>query len=102
VSVRHATPTSHSGDYLFVAAFAPPIASKGEAFAYELKTHSRKGNVKYHLLSGPEGMTILENGKVSWDVPKDAAAGLREVRLRLQDASGREATHSFRIRVDEK
>jgi hypothetical protein len=56
--------------------------------------------VKYRLLSGPEGLAISEGGKVAWDVPKDVAAGVREVRVHLEDASGREAIHSFRVRVE--
>jgi hypothetical protein len=89
-----------AGDYLFVAAFAPPAGCCGEPFRYELAARSKKGGVKYRLLSGPEGLTVSEAGKVSWDVPRDVAAGVREVRVHLEDASGRETIHSFRVRVE--
>jgi hypothetical protein len=49
---------------------------------------------------GPDGMTVSEGGKVEWQLPKDFAEGLREVRVRLRDSSGREATHSFQVRVE--
>jgi S1-C subfamily serine protease len=89
-----------AGDYLFVEAFAPPPCKKGGRFAYELRTRSKRGGVKYQLASGPEGMTVSEGGKVEWDVPKDFAAGVRDVSVRLRDASGREVTHSFQVRVE--
>jgi S1-C subfamily serine protease len=89
-----------SSDYLFVTAFAPPTGAKGKRFVHELPTHSRKGGVKYQIVSGPRGMTVSDRGKVEWDVPNDYAPGLREVRVRLQDASDREVIHSFRVRVE--
>jgi hypothetical protein len=89
-----------SGDYLFVTAFAPPTARKGERFSYELTTRSKKAPVKYEIISGPKGMSISNGGKVAWDVPKDFAEGQSEVRVRLKSASGREAEHAFRVRVE--
>jgi hypothetical protein len=89
-----------SGDYLFVTAFAPPPCRRGSRFVYELRTCSRSGGVKYQLVAAPGGMTVSEGGKVEWDVPKDFAEGVREVRVGLRDAAGRELTHSFRVRVE--
>ena len=55
---------------------------------------------KYQMVSGPEGMTVAEGGKVEWRVPKECPDGVREVRVQLRDAAGREATHSFQVRVE--
>jgi len=89
-----------AGDYLFVTAFAPAAGKKGERFAHELTTRSKEGGVRYEILTGPKGMIVSDRGKVVWDVPKDFAAGVSEVRVRLRSKSGREVVQAFGVRVE--
>ncbi len=88
------------GDYLFVTAFAPPPCKRGHRFVYGLHAWSKKGGVTYQILSAPKGMAVSADGKVEWNVPQDAAEGVREVHLLVQDASARKVNHSFRVRVE--
>jgi len=63
---------------------------------------SRKGGVKVKLESGPPGMTVSGQGRVSWKVPADFAPGEVDVILGIGDASGQETFQTFRLTVREK
>jgi S1-C subfamily serine protease len=89
----------------------PALAERvGHASALLALLSPAKGRPALPIAAGPRRLrsgrprrrvTVFETGKVTWDVPKDAAAGFPEVRVRLQDASGRVVVHSFRVRVDD-
>jgi predicted Zn finger-like uncharacterized protein len=86
-------------DYLIVTSQAPPIASKGQLYQYQLAVKSKKGDVKYRLESGPKGMTVDNSGKVTWAVPRDFADTEADVILTVKDRTGQEAFHTFKIGV---
>ncbi len=81
-------------DYLFVAS-RPPAALFGKPFSYPIEVKSRKGGVKYKLESGPDGMKVAADGKLTWAVPRDAEPA--SVLLTISDASGREVFHNFTL-----
>jgi hypothetical protein len=89
-------------DYLFVTSRPPTAAVKGETYKYAVATKSKKGGVKVTLESGPKGMTVTPAGAVTWDVPKDFADSEVGVILKVADAGGKEAFHSFRLAVRAK
>jgi hypothetical protein len=47
-------------------------------------------------------MTVTPAGAVTWDVPKDFADSEVGVILKVADAGGKEAFHSFRLAVRAK
>ena len=53
----------------------------------------------YKLDSGPKGMTVSDEGTVTWEVPADAAAGDQDVILTIRDKSGQDAFHTFAIKI---
>jgi predicted Zn finger-like uncharacterized protein len=89
-------------DYLVVLSRPPASAVQGQTLNYVPSVKSRKGGVKVKLESGPPGMTVSGQGRVSWKVPADFAPGEVDVILGIGDASGQETFQTFRLTVREK
>jgi predicted Zn-dependent protease with MMP-like domain len=89
-------------DYLLVT--SPPVTSavKGQEYAYPLAVKAKKGGVKYKVESGPEGMKVSPEGRVTWAVPKDFAEAEVNVILTVSDAAGQEVFHTFKIGIKDK
>jgi hypothetical protein len=85
-------------DYLVVLS-RPPAARVGQPFNYRLDLRSKKGGVKVKLETGPAGLTVTPDGRVSWAVPPRFAEPETEVLLTITDASGQEIAHTFTIAV---
>jgi hypothetical protein len=86
-------------DYLLVTSRPPQAARRGAEFAYQVEVKSRRGEVKYALASGPEGMTVSPTGLVRWRVPAGFKGGESTVVLTIRDASGQEVFHTFPVRI---
>jgi hypothetical protein len=86
-------------DYLIVTSRPPATVAAGATFTYLVAAKSNTGGVTVRLDSGPPGMAASAAGVVTWVVPADAPAGDRDVILTVRDAGGREAFHTFTIRV---
>jgi S1-C subfamily serine protease len=83
-------------DYLFVASQVPP-AKAGATFTYRLDIRSKKGGVRVKLESGPKGMQVTPEGLVTWAVPAGYGEPEADVLLTINDASGQEMFHNFKI-----
>jgi hypothetical protein len=88
-------------DYLVVTSRPPGLAVRGDVYSYAIAVKSRKGGSRCQLLTGPEGMTVSEAGRVTWPVPAAAPAGEHPVVVSIRDGSGREVFHSFAVRIRE-
>ena len=60
---------------------------------------SKKGGLRFQLDSGPPGMTVSPEGRVTWNVPRGYEAAEVSVILTVRDAGGQEVLHSFRLQV---
>ncbi len=89
-------------DYLLVTSQPQTTAVKGKSYAYALAVKSKKGGVRYKLESGPDGMKISPDGRLSWDVPASFGEAEVTVIVTVSDASGQEIFHTFRIAVKGK
>jgi hypothetical protein len=86
-----------AGDYLFVDSFPPTTeALPGKPFQYQAHAVSKKGKIKYELQTGPTGMTVSADGKVSWTVPADFT-GNASVIVSVTDSTNQSAYHSFTL-----
>lgn len=82
-------------DYLFVASRPPPVVP-GKRFEYRIDTQAKAGGLRYKLDCGPAGLSVGENGAVTWDVP--AGFGKPEsAAVTVSDKNGREVIHSFEL-----
>jgi hypothetical protein len=87
-------------DYLFVTSTPNPTAVRGETYTYQIESRSNRGDLKYMLSSGPEGMTISPSGTLTWEVPANYdGQDLTAVVVSISDASGQETFHSFTLRI---
>jgi hypothetical protein len=86
-------------DYLFVSSLPATVARAGQRYEYPVTVSSRKGGVTYKLDSGPEGMAIAADGKITWSVPGNPPDGPVGVIVSIKDESGQEIYHTFNIRV---
>lgn len=84
-------------DYLFVTSRPPSEAVRGSTYTYLPSVRSKKGGVKVRLESGPNGMKLTSDGKLTWAVPAGFEDREADVILLVSDASGQEAFHTFKI-----
>jgi hypothetical protein len=89
-------------DYLLVTSQPVSSAVKGLDYAYPLKVKAKKGGVKYKVESGPDGMKVSPEGRVTWAVPKDFAEAEVNIILTVSDAAGQEVFHTFKIGIKDK
>ena len=86
-------------DYLYVTSTPPATASPGSTLAYQVEVKSRRGGVHCTLDSGPEGMTVSDDGKLAWKVPAGQSNDRQGVIITIKDASGQEIMHTFNLAV---
>jgi predicted Zn finger-like uncharacterized protein len=86
-------------DYLYVTSTPVAVAVKGDTYVYPVVVKSKKGGVKIKLESGPDGMKVGADGRITWAVPKDFGQTEADVLLTVGDATGQEIFHSFRVAV---
>jgi hypothetical protein len=86
-------------DYLLITTQPPLTAKRGAVYTYQMMAKSRKADVRYKLDSGPEGMDVSAKGLLEWRVPLDIRDDTRDVIIRIRDAAGQEAFHTFTIRL---
>ena len=63
---------------------------------------SKKGGAKCKLDSGPVGMKVTAEGKLTWDVPKNFAEETVTVIVAVSDSSGKDVFHTFKLAVKDK
>jgi hypothetical protein len=87
-------------DYMVIVSQPPSLAVTGEKFSYQVEARSKKGGLKFELVSGPQGMTMSPAGTVTWTVPATIPeTPSTTVIVSIRDASGQERLHSFPLRV---
>ena len=86
-------------DYLFVASRPVTQAVKGSMYNYAPVVKSKKGGVRLKLDSGPPGMELGSDGRLTWKVPADFADAEALVVVTVTDASGQEVLHTFKVAV---
>lgn len=86
-------------DYLFVASLPSQTAERGESYRYPIRVESRRGDVKYELEGGPDGMAISSEGILTWKPPADFAEREVGVIIQIRDASEQEIFHAYTIRI---
>ncbi len=89
-------------DYLVVTSAAPRQAIRGMIYRYDLTVLSKRGGLRYKVESGPPGMQITPQGRLTWAVPRDFGEANAGVILAVSDAAGQEAFHTFRIAITDK
>ena len=88
-------------DYLIVSSRPQSTFKLGEDFDYAMQVKSKMGGLKYKIESGPKGMTISSDGRVSWKVPLDLDESTSNIVITVNDSSGQEVFHTFTLEVPE-
>src|SRR5262249_22108525 len=86
-------------DYLRIANAPVTEAVKGTTYNYLLAAEARSGPLRACVEAGPKGMTITEDGRLTWEVPADFAATEAPARIVVGRESGKEVAREFRIAV---
>lgn len=82
-------------DFLLVTSRPSLTAPRGKPWAYQVQTLSKAGGVSCTLESGPEGMVITADGRISWTPTQ---AGRREsVIVLVKDTGGGQVYHNFEV-----
>jgi hypothetical protein len=86
-------------DYLFVESVPNATASRGDAYSYQISVLSKRKGVTFELQSGPPGMTLSSDGRLTWNVPKDFGDAKPAVIISISDASGQSIFHTFNLNL---
>ncbi len=60
---------------------------------------SKHGGIDFSLASGPAGLSVAPDGRLSWEVPQALAGEDVSALVRVRDRSGQERSHQLRIHV---
>jgi hypothetical protein len=74
-------------------------AKKGESYSYQIVAKAKKGGLRYKLESGPRGMVMADQGRLTWRVPSDFGDAETPVVVTVGDVAGQECLHTFSIRI---
>ena len=88
-------------DYLVVTSQPPDSVNKGDTLRYQITVLSKRGDLKYELISGPEGMKVSPTGELSWSVPAELEEEQAEVMVALRDASEQEIIHRLSLQLQD-
>src|SRR5437763_11792201 len=86
-------------DYLVVTSKPPGSCRRDAVYNYDIKAMSKKGGLKYRIETGPKGMSVDENGKLTWRVPLLLKDTKTHVVVMVSDAGGTDKPHSFDINI---
>ncbi len=86
-------------DYLLIASRPPRSTARGNPFEYQVETKAKRNDVTYALVSGPEGMTMSDDGIVRWQVPADFADDQVEVVVSVNDGARNKRFQSFLLAI---
>jgi hypothetical protein len=87
-------------EYLFVTSQPVTMAKKGTLYKYLVTVKSKKGGIRYNLDSAPPEMKLSAAGELAWHVPASFAEKEAQVIIRITDAGGNEAFHTFTLTVE--
>ena len=81
----------------------PPVESSGEEFVYAITAEDPEGEpLTYSLETAPDGMVVdPQSGEVRWSMRAEVA-GSQQVRIKVEDASGRWSIQEFFLNTQEK
>jgi hypothetical protein len=88
-------------DELVVLSRPPRRVRIGETLNYQIDAWSKAGSVTWRLETGPRGMTVSDNGLLSWSANERVEGGMAHVVLIAKDASGQTARHDFDLEMDD-
>ena len=75
-------------------------AKAGKPLAYQATARSKAGGLAWSLESGPDGLAIAPDGRLTWPSPRPAEGGRAvPVVLSVADAAGQQAFHRIQILV---
>lgn len=82
-----------------VFSIPPGFVKRGKSYDYQIQAASRAGGFAYKLESGPKGMKVDEEGRLTWRVTETPLNGLAQAVVSVTDSAGNEALHSFDVHV---
>jgi hypothetical protein len=86
-------------DYLLMTSLPPDQVRRGKTLEYAMQACCLVGAMTFRLESGPDGMTVTPDGKLTWAVPADFANKDVSVIVSVKSAGGKEIFHNFRVAV---
>jgi len=85
--------------YLFVASSPQTRVKKGDFFHYQIDCRSNAPLTSFELASGPEGMRLDSEGRLTWNVPLTPERTHVGVITKISTRDGRSLYHSFTLQL---
>ncbi len=78
----------------------PPLsAARGGVYSYPMNVQARYAPLTYKVETGPKGMTVTDDGVLTWKVPPDYGEEQAQVLVGVRDRAGQELFHTFTIKL---
>ncbi len=87
--------------YLLITSQPPASARRGQELTYQIAGKAKAGGLTFQLASGPKGMAVTPQGRLTWSVPPDFADKEADVIVTARDADGQEVFHTFTLAVED-
>ena len=84
-------------DYLHVLSSPPTKLQRGQKLSYPIEVLAKHNKLTFKLESGPAGMTVSDEGMLTWQTPADFAPSSALAIVAISDDSGSELTHSINL-----
>jgi len=78
-----------------VTSFAPEAVDKGSQLTHQFEVVSTNPIVSYEMINGPPGMSVLDEGLLTWNVPANWSDTEIEVTIGIRDSQGTFVVQSF-------
>jgi len=84
-------------DYLEITSNPTLNLTRGKDVSHQIDVLSKRGNVRFELQSGPNGLVVTKTGVVNWKVPTILASKEIPVTVLISDDSGQEVAHTLTL-----
>lgn len=85
-------------DYFFIMSVPERTFVAGQRYEYQCSVLARRDGVRFELASGPEGMEVSRDGKLTWDVPSGFTEDSVNVILNVEGSEGESLYDTFTLR----
>jgi hypothetical protein len=89
-------------DTMLVTTIPPVTAYLGTTLRYAIKVQSKAGNFVYRLKTFPEGMSISDDGILTWKLPNKMDAKEVPVDVIIADKRGETISHKFTLQIQSR
>ncbi len=87
--------------YLHIISKPHPVAKVDDIYSYQMEAITSAKRVTYSLASGPKGMKVNSQGKLTWKINSFPTGGVVQVVVNAKSNDGQSTAHAFEIVIEQ-